>query len=398
MAHGARGEAGEHVTVAALDSVAAIRDAVLEASRARRTLRIVARGTWLDAGHPVVASETLSTRELAGITEYVPGDLTLTALAGTTLGEIRAATAMNGQWLALDPYGMDDGTIGATVATGSAGPLVTSFGRPRDLVLGVEFVTGAGAVARGGGRVVKNVAGFDLTRLLAGSWGTLGVITEVSVRLHARPESDESVAISLDERPTPAAERVRQLLRRLPFAPYACEVVNDSLARHLGVSTGITVLVRMGGNRESVRAQRAAFNELGDVREINANVWSSLRESEPAGVNVLRLSRLPSEIGLTWSDAKAIGATCGGNAAFLHATPSRGVVRCILPRGDAAARARLRDVLAAPTTATRVGERLEAELWPLVSNLSPSDSLAQRVRSAFDPHAILNPGVLGAMA
>jgi glycolate oxidase FAD binding subunit len=398
MAHGARSEASGHVTVAVLDSVAAIREAVLEASRAHKTLRIVARGTWLDAGHPVQASETLSTRELAGITEYVPGDLTLTALAGTTLGEIRAATARHGQWLALDPYGMDDGTIGATVATGSAGPLVTSFGRPRDLVLGVEFVTGAGVVARGGGRVVKNVAGFDLARLLTGSWGTLGVITEVTVRLHARPESDESVAISLDERLTPAAERVRQLLRRLPFAPYACEVVNDSLARHLGVSAGVAVLVRMGGNRESVRAQRAAFNELGDVREIDANVWSSLRESEPAGVNVLRLSRLPSEIGSTWSDAKAIGATCGGNAAFLHATPSRGVVRCIVPRGDAAARARLRDVLAAPTTATRVGERLEAELWPLVSSLSPSDSLAQRVRSAFDPHAILNPGVLGAMA
>ena len=94
------------------------------------TLRIVGRGTWLDAGRPVQATETLSTRELSGITEYVPGDLTLTARAGTTLGEIRDATAAHGQWLALDPYGTDDGTIGATVATGSAGPLVDVV-RPR---------------------------------------------------------------------------------------------------------------------------------------------------------------------------------------------------------------------------------------------------------------------------
>ena len=396
MAHGTVGSPDREMTVAALDSVAAIRDAVLDASRAGRTLRIVARGTWLDAGRPVHATETLSTRELAGITQYVPGDLTLTALAGTTLGEIHAATAVHGQWLALDPYGTDEGTIGATVATGSAGPLVTFFGRPRDLVLGVEFVTGAGVVARGGGRVVKNVAGFDLTRLLTGSWGTLGVLTEVTVRLHARPESDESIAIRLDERSTPPAERVRQLLRRLPFAPYVCEVVNDALARQLGVGTGITALVRLGGNRESVRAQRAAFNELGDARDVDPKVWSALRGAEPASANVLRLSRLASEIGVTWSDAQTLGATAGGSA-LIHATPSRGIVRCILPRGDAATRARLRVALDTPTTATRIGERLEAELWPLVTRPASSGSLASRIRSAFDPREILNPGVLGAL-
>ena len=383
------------MTVVALDSVAAIRDAVHDASLARTTLRIAGRGTWLDAGRPVQASETLSTRELAGIVEYVPGDLTLTALAGTTLGEIRAATAANRQWLALDPYGSDEGTIGATIATGSAGPLLTSFGRARDLVLGLELVTGAGVVARGGGRVVKNVAGFDLTRLLTGSWGTLGVVTEVSMRLHAQPAADESIAITLGERPTSAPERVRQLLRRLPFTPYACEVVNEALARQLGVGDGVTAVARIGGNRESVVAQRAAFNELGDVRQIDGSVWNAVRSSEPAGSNVLRLSRLPSEIGVTWSDAHVLAATTGPGA-FVHATPSRGIVRCILPRSDAAARGRLRDALSAPTTATRIGERLEGDLWDVLGQPHPSGSIAARIRSAFDPQAILNPGILGA--
>jgi len=385
------------MTVATFDSVASIRDAVRDAAQARRPLRIVGRGAWLDAGRPVQASDTLSTRDLAGITQYVPGDLTLTALAGTTLAEIRAATAAHGQWLALDPHGTDDGTIGATVSTGSAGPLVTSFARPRDLVLGVEFVTGDGVVARGGGRVVKNVAGFDLTRLLTGSWGTLGIITEVTVRLHARPASDESVAIGLSERSTASPERVRQLLRRAPFVPYACEVVNDALARHLGVGSGVTVLVRMGGNEESVKAQRTALTELGDVNTVDPGVWTALRAAEPEGADVLRLSRLPSEIGMTWSDAQTIAAACGGSA-LIHATPARGVVRCILPRGDATSHTRLREALAAPTTATRIGERLGRELWPVLSTASPSDELSARIRSTFDPHAVLNPGMLGAPA
>src|SRR5206468_6797235 len=124
-----------------------------------------------------------------------PGDLTLTARAGTTLAEIRSATAEHNQWLALDPSGRDESTLGAIAATASAGPLATAFGTPRDLILGLEFVSGDGHIARGGGKVVKNVAGFDLTRLFIGSWGTLGVITEVSVRLHAKPEVDRTIAI-----------------------------------------------------------------------------------------------------------------------------------------------------------------------------------------------------------
>src|SRR5207302_9995395 len=141
--------------------------------------------------------------------------------------------------------GADDGTIGATAATASAGPLATFFGTPRDLILGVEFVTGRGQIARGGGRVVKNVAGFDLTRLLVGSWGTLGVITEVTVRLHARPEVDVSLGIQLE---THDVASVRAHFRRLPFKPYACEVVNAALGRELLGVDAPMALIRLGGN------------------------------------------------------------------------------------------------------------------------------------------------------
>src|SRR5690242_19679969 len=205
------------MTTIAIDSVDALRDRVRDAADRRVLLRVAGRGTWLNAGRPVAASEAISTRELTGITEYVPGDLTLTARAGTTLEEIQQATTVHDQWLAVDPHGSDEGTLGATIATASSGPLATAFGTPRDLTLGLEFVTGDGIVVRGGGRVVKNVAGFDLTRLVTGSWGTLGVITEATVRLHARPQADESIMLTLGD--DSGVARTRELLRRLPSTP-----------------------------------------------------------------------------------------------------------------------------------------------------------------------------------
>src|SRR5688572_27812167 len=186
MEHGRVGPGGG-------ERMSTIAEQVGDAYESRRPLRIRGAGSWLDAGRPTRSADTLSLAAHRGIVEYVPGDLTLTARAGTPLGDIVAATREHGQWLPLDPWGGDDGTLGATVSTGTAGPHALAMGMPRDVVLGMEFVTGTGAVIRSGGRVVKNVAGFDLTRLLVGSWGTLGVITEVTVRLRARPEETRSV-------------------------------------------------------------------------------------------------------------------------------------------------------------------------------------------------------------
>jgi glycolate oxidase FAD binding subunit len=390
MAHGALRARDPSVTTAAADSVSVVRDRIVDAAQRGVGLRVVGRGAWLDAGRPVQSSETISTESLTGITEYVPGDLTLTARAGTTLAEIRAASAEHGQWLALDPHGSDNGTIGATVATGSAGPLLTYFGRPRDLVLGLEFVSGRGVVARGGGRVVKNVAGFDLTRLFTGSWGTLGVVTEVTVRLHARPEADETIAIGTEAEL--AGQRVRQLLRRLPFTPYACEVVNESLAQRLLGRAEATVLVRMGGNAEAVRAQRASFTELGDPQPVDGTVWQQLRSVEPTGAMVFRLSRLPSEIGRVWEAALAVARACPGT--FVHATPTRGIVRCIVP----SASPQLTDAFRAVTSVKRIGERLTMDLWQECVPSNTAGDIPSRVKQTFDPHGVLNPGILGHFA
>jgi glycolate oxidase FAD binding subunit len=378
------------MTAVAVASTESIQDRVREARSHGRALRIAGRGTWLDAGRSVRATDLLSTRDLSGITQYVPGDLTITARAGTTLDEIREACGAHGQWLALDPLGSGDGTIGATLATASAGPLSTFFGGPRDLALGVEFVTGDGVLARGGGRVVKNVAGFDLTRLMTGSWGTLAVITEATFRLHARPDADETFAVGLDDGAVGVA-RLAALLARLPFTPFACEVVNDPLALALG-GGGAAAIVRIGGNPESVRAQRAAFAEFGELAEVDPSVWTELRSCEPAGSMVFRLSGPRSEIARVWSDALALAIRCPGM--LMHGRPARGGVRCIVPAGDASADA-LRDTFTHTPNARRVGERLPPELWPVCSPPPADDRLSRGIKARFDPAGILNPGIFG---
>jgi glycolate oxidase FAD binding subunit len=378
------------MTTLTVGSAADIRDRIRDASARGTPLRIVGAGTWLDAGRPVRGIESLFTRGLAGIVDYVPGDLTLTARAGTSLAEIREAAGKHNQWLALDPHGSDGGTLGATIATASAGPLATTFGTPRDLVLGIEFVTGTGNIARAGGRVVKNVAGFDLTRLMTGAWGTLGVITEATVRLHACPQVDETLAIAIDG-DAESVSRTRQLLRRLPFTPYACEVLTAAVADQAVGRRAALVLFRLAGNLESVAAQRTALLELGQPFDVSPDAWNVLRGAEPSGAIVFRLSARPSEMGTTWAEAMSIVG--GIDGAFAHATPARGVVRCVVPKSDENV-ARLETQLAS-TRSKRIGERMPEQLWSTAFPGRAATGIAARIKAAFDARDVLNPGILG---
>lgn len=390
-------------TEGAVDDVARIVDAVRHAHASRTPLRITGAGRWLDAGRPVRAETPLAIAPLSGIVEYVPGDLTLTARAGTTLAEIERATSANAQWLALDPFGDDGGTIGATVATASAGPLATAFGTPRDIVLGVEFVTGTGAVVRAGGRVVKNVAGFDLVRLVTGAWGSLGAITEVTVRLRARPEVDATVVVPIGASTERLAE-CASALRALPFTPYAAEILNPTLAGRLGLEPRTCLLARLGGSTDAVRAQRSALAAVGELRDVTGPVWSELRSVEPPGSATLRLSRLPSRFVDTWSAATRL--TESFRDALLHGAPLRGVVRCVVPDVSTArdggrghvlggVQERLTRALTASFDGTRIFERAPAAIWRSFAPSVVTDRLSQGIKAAYDPHSLLNPGILG---
>jgi glycolate oxidase FAD binding subunit len=381
------GGAAVHATSAA-EVEAHVRDAFAH----RAPLRIRGRGLWLHAGRPVRGARTLSLEALTGIVEYTPGDLTLTARAGTTLQEIARVTSAERQWLALDPFGPGTGTLGATIATASAGPLAHAFGTPRDTVLGVEAVSGDARIIRAGGRVVKNVAGFDLTRLLTGSWGTLGVITEATVRLRALPDVDESIALPVDEN-VAALDALLARLRCAALAPLALELVSPALAAHLGVGDRATLLVRLGGNAESVRAQREVLGTFGDMAATPAQTWDALRECEPANAAVVRLSRAPSHMATVWTFARQAAAASPG--ALLHASVGRGIVRCIIPSTSAEEIAPFLDA-AGDFDGTFIAERLPVASWASVPSHIARDRLARGVQHAFDPAAILNPGILGA--
>ena len=383
-----------------------VRDQVLEAHARGESLRVAGRGTWLDAGRPVDASRALDLSFHAGIIEYVPGDVTLTARAGTTLAEVARLTNAERQWLALDPFGSLDGTLGATIATASSGPLAHAFGTPRDQVLGLEVVSGSGDVIRAGGRVVKNVAGFDLTRLFTGSWGTLGILTEVTVRLRALPEAEAHLAVAVpDDRPAGIAALCRAATE-LRAAPYALELVSAALATRVGLTPATTLLVRLGGNASAVRAQRDAVAMLGQSSEIAPDTWTALRNTEPVRSAVIRIAGRPSAFAGAWRTMSDLLAPLPG--VLIHGSPGRGTVRAIVPDPLSA---ELAEALRSLVESARgvSAERLPAPLWPQFDRLIaerplPDEdvasrrvlaSLTRRVKDTYDPMHLLNPGLLG---
>ena len=360
---------------------------LVRAARVDKTpLRIVGGGHWLTAGGPVHATRMLETSALSGIVEYVPGDLTLTAMAGTTLAEIADATAPHSQWLPLDPFGDPSGTLGATLATASVGPLGGSIGMPRDVTVGLGFVLGDGDIVQGGGRVVKNVAGFDLVRLTIGAWGTLGVITEATVRLRARPEADETLALELPQE-RDALATLLSTIRAAPVDLLAAELLSPACAARAGLGDhrreqGV-LLARVAGNAVGAHHQRATLARLATCEPVSPETWARLRQSDPQNGTVVRVSRRPSELGRLWSAAMSIP---GVDA---HGTLARGVVRLRL------ASAALTSLDVFDRDDRRVFESgMPARGASMVP--TPVDTVARRLRDAFDPARILNRGILGA--
>jgi glycolate oxidase FAD binding subunit len=371
----------------------AIVGAVRESVATHAPLRICGNSTWLNAGRPVRANRPLSLNDDRGLTAYVPGDLTLTARAGTPLAEIEHAAKDNDQWLPLDPYGSDHGTIGATIATASAGPLAATFGLPRDLLLGLEFVNGNAEVVRAGGRVVKNVAGFDLSRLLAGSWGTLGVITEVTVRLYARPRSDRTFVLPLSG---PAREQSGVIhAMYAAYAPFALQLIGTTAARAMGLGEQPVALIRLGGNDAVVEAQLKALSRMAKPREIETQIWTTLRSLDAGAASVIRISSLPMRV--IGTAPRILEEEVPG--VYVTIDPRRGVVRVAAGVEADGAEVEVEpgsfDGLKSEESSEVIFEKLPAELWSQVSPSVVADPLSRGIKKAYDPSNILNPGILG---
>jgi glycolate oxidase FAD binding subunit len=227
-----------------VSSLSEASEALAAANAARQTLRI---------------GEELTTEGLHRVLEHEAGDLTCTVEAGVRLSTLQGALAPYGQRLSLDPPG--DPTIGALLAENVSGPLRHRFGAPRDLVLGVTLVLADGTIASSGGKVVKNVAGYDLARLVCGSRGRLALIARASFRLHPVPKAAQTLTIESDD----AAAVVAALLAS-QLQPSALDVLHPGL-----------VLVLLEGSPGAVAAQVAAARGLVGGTEVGADAWEASR-------------------------------------------------------------------------------------------------------------------------
>lgn len=210
------------------------------------TMRIEGRGTWLPGDAP--ADLALSTRALDAVVSVSPADLVATVQAGATLDAVRRVLVEQRMWLALDPPGRPERSIGSVAATATAGPLREGFGPVRDHVLGCTVVTGDGRIVRAGGRVVKNVAGFDLAKLHVGGFGAFGILTELHLRLRALPEAD----VTLVRRgPRDPLTRAARDLGEAGLTPAALELLSPALA----AEPEWLLAVRLTGLTDAVAAE-----------------------------------------------------------------------------------------------------------------------------------------------
>ena len=226
-------------------------------------------GTQLDLGNvPKRLDLLLATTGLNRVVEYEPADLTVTVEAGMRFSDLQALLAEQGQFLALDPAAEPEATIGGLIATNASGPLRFAYGTARDLVIGTRVANPDGTLTRAGGRVVKNVAGYDLNKLYVGSLGTLAVIVELSFKLAPIPPSLATV-VGQFESSASARDAIGAILRS-PLSPLAIEL----LAPH-------TLVFRVGGYPQAVERQVRDLDQLiaahaGQTRDSPETVWEDL--------------------------------------------------------------------------------------------------------------------------
>ncbi len=355
-------------------------------------LRIVGGGTR-PVGRPV-SGEVLSMRGLSGIELYEPGALTIVARAGTPLAEVEAALAAENQRLPFEPMDMrgllgtrGEPTIGGVVAANASGPRRIQAGACRDSLIGVRFVDGRGTVLKNGGRVMKNVTGYDLVKLLAGSYGTLGVVSEVSFKVLPGIETRACVLLNGLSNGDAVAAMAKAL-----GSPYE---VSGAAHTPAGIDGHPVTMLRLEGFSDSVAYRAGKLKELlvafGDIsvetdpERVQAG-WTWVRDVETfqgREGDVWRISVKPS-------DGPGIAARAGGDVLFDW---GGGLVWALTAPGSDL-RAELGD-FAGHATLIRASEETRARLSVFQPEPAPVAALAEGLRRQFDPKGILNPGVMG---
>ena len=319
-----------------------IRSRILRAAQDGKPLAIHGGNSKAFYGGAIVG-DALDTRAYTGIIDYEPKELVLTVRAGTPLAEIEAAMAKENQMLPFEPpHFSDTATIGGTVATGLSGPRRPYAGAVRDFVLGTRILSGKGEDLRFGGRVIKNVAGYDVSRLMTGAMGTLGVLLDCSFKVLPKPTAELTLRQTMDE--TTAIQRFNEWAGRpLPLSATAWHE-GVAMVRFSGAAAGVNAArEKLGGDIVAEHEANAYWRDLRDHRaKFFAGDMPLWRLSVPATCQPLQM-KLPQWIewggALRWvyglTDAKALRAvmdTVGGHATrFRHGDKSVGVFHPLQP-------------------------------------------------------------------
>jgi glycolate oxidase FAD binding subunit len=372
---------------------------IQEAAAVGRPLEIRGGGSLVGLGRPSQSERTLATTALTGITLYEPTELVMSVRAGTSLAEMDSALQEAGQRLAFDPVDFrtllgnpGSPTIGGLVATNLAGPRRIHSGAVRDSLIGVRMTTGRGETVHSGGRVMKNVTGYDLARLACGAHGTLGVLTEVTFKTLPDPETEATLMfLGLDD------SRAVALMTAALGSPY--EVVSAAHLPNFTMGKART-LVRVQGFDASVAHRAEALTtllaEYGEPERIPAGEsqgwWSAVRDviplCEPRARAIWRVSVKPTDgpklVEAVRNVARAWFYDWGGGLVWL-ATEEEG------DAGAAAIRAAVRS-FKGHATLVRAPEDVRSAVDVFEPQDEPAMRLTRGLKEAFDPKGILNPG------
>ncbi|MCF6338898.1 MAG: glycolate oxidase subunit GlcE [Gammaproteobacteria bacterium] len=366
------------------DLAAQVQQAFVE----KQALYIAGSGSKLLLGR-AVSAQSLAVKEHCGIVEYVPGELVITARAGTSLQELESVLAESGQMLPFEPPHLGEGaTLGGTIACGLSGPRRPYAGAARDFTLGVKMINGQGEVLSFGGQVMKNVAGYDASRLMVGAQGTLGVLLAISLKVLPQPACEHTLAMEMDA--ATAIAMMTQLANiALPLTG-ACHLPATS-------EQAAQLWLRLSGAEEAVTAAVAFVKKQFQQRTQRAQLTYSEREKKKGDGQAgafwrdLRERRLPFFI-----DTDAVWRLSLPAATPMFAEILPGA--CLLDWGGA--QRWLKTGVSADvvqTAAQKMGghatlfDRHGATLAPLSPALM---KMHQQVKTAFDPGGILNPGRL----
>ena len=386
-------------------STTELAELVTIASRSKSPLMVAGNSSKLNWGGIVEGAQSIvTTTRLDRLIAHAVGDLTVTVEAGMKFAQLQEILATAGQFLPLDPAYPNTSTIGGIIATAATGSLRHRYGGVRDLLLGISFIRADGKIAKAGGRVVKNVAGYDMMKLFTGSYGTLGILTEVTLRVYPLPVHSGTVIL------TGAVAGLRnaaKILLASTLTPIAVDVLSTAFSQHLGISNTPSLVVKFATIPASITQQSEQLLAIGTGVGLTGSIWQGEQEQQlwsgiqtgiwedaPIGcklgvrstaavdtIELLERASAPPKGGRsTASTAKGVIHLSSGIGAFALSDAIQ-----IQPlRSHCEAAGGFLSVLQAPVS---VKEKID--VWGYRGNSVP---LMRQIKRQFDPVGILNPG------